>query len=225
LTNLLSDPTAAQPTSLSLQSMIDAQNALAHIFQDGNLDRSLHIPPDLMHLLSQLNSQASSSQSVSPSNPGLMEADSQTPETAVTSLQPSISAQSTTSSVSSANKRKRAAVDDAKPEPSGRRVSSKRTTSKEPTTISAFVGMTGALGGITTALNQNITQGDIPTVQSAVAIISEVDWLSDEDRGLLVNYYSRNPTAAAGLIGLNSNTLKITLKSCIELIRSNVMSM
>jgi len=85
--------------------------------------------------------------------------------------------------------------------------------------------MTGALGGITTALNQNITQGDIPTVQSAVAIISEVDWLSDEDRGLLVNYYSRNPTAAAGLIGLNSNTLKITLKSCIELIRSNVMSM
>jgi len=205
--------------------MINAQNALAHIFQDGNLDRSLHISPDLMHLLFQLNSQASSSQSVLPSNPGLMEADSWTPETAVTSLQPSISTQSTTSSVSSANKRKRAAVDDAKPEPSGRRVSSKRTTSKEPTTISAFVGMTGALGGITTAFNQNITQGDIPTVQSAVAIISEVDWLSDEDRGLLVNYYSRNPTAATGLIGLNSNTLKIMLKSCIELIQSNIMSM
>jgi hypothetical protein len=249
LSNLLSNHTTAQhkpePPKLSLQSVTDAQNSLSRYFQDSNLDHLVNIPPEIMQLLSQMTSQAGSSQAGS-SQAGSsqsvlalnsMEVDDQSqalgPQAAVlTSLQPPISAPPTSTSsispsnsISSANKRKRATIDDIKPEPSSRRTSSKRTTSKDPTTISAFVGMTGALGGITTALNQSVTQGDIPTVQSAVAIVSKMDWLSDEDRGLLVNYYSRNPTAAAGLIGLDDNTLKISLTSCIQLIRSNVMSM
>ena len=66
--------------------------------------------------------------------------------------------------------------------------------------------MTGAVGGLTTSLNQSLGQSDVVIVQQVTALIVKASFLKDDDKGL-VNYYSQNPTAAAGLLGLDEPTL------------------
>jgi hypothetical protein len=94
---------------------------------------------------------------------------------------------------------------------------------KVPATLSAFVGMTGAVGGLTTSLNQSLGQSDVVIIQRATALIAKASFLKDDDKGLLVNYYSRNPTAAAGLLGLDEPTLRISLASCVQLIQTKMI--
>ena len=48
-------------------------------------------------------------------------------------------------------------------------------------------------------------------------------FLKDDDKGLLVNYYSWNPTAAAGILGLDEPTLQISLLSCVQLIQNKMI--
>jgi hypothetical protein len=50
--------------------------------------------------------------------------------------------------------------------------------------------MTGAVGGLTTSLNQFLGQSDVIIVQRATALITKASFLKDDDKGLLVNYYS-----------------------------------
>jgi hypothetical protein len=96
---------------------------------------------------------------------------------------------------------------------------------KVPATLSAFVGMTGTVGGLTMLLNQSLGQSDIIIVQRATALIAKASFLKDDDKGLLVNYYSQNLTAAAGLLGLYEPILHISLALCVQLIQNKMIAL
>ena len=97
------------------------------------------------------------------------------------------------------------------------------SSAKVPATLSAFVGMTGAVGGLMMSLNQSLSQSDIVIVQWATTLVAKASFLQDDDKGLLVNYYSQNPTAVAGILSLDESTLQISLLSCIKLIQDKMI--
>lgn len=62
---------------------------------------------------------------------------------------------------------------------------------KPPATISAFVGMTGAVSGLTTSLNQSASLLDTSIIQQATSLISKrAGYLLKGDKGLLFQYYA-----------------------------------
>ena len=63
-----------------------------------------------------------------------------------------------------------------------------------PATLSTFVGKTGAVGGLTTSLNQLLGQSDVIIVQQVTTLIVKTNFLKDDDKGLLINLESADLT-------------------------------
>jgi hypothetical protein len=123
-------------------------------------------------------------------------------------------------------KRKREQVETEDIKSSTNHQSKRAQDSKPVGTLAAFVGMTGAVGGLTSSLNQSSSLSDASVVQQAMSLIStKADYLSKKDKGLLFQYYARNPTAAAGLLPLDDTNLEISLTSCAELLHSGTLSL
>ena len=122
----------------------------------------------------------------------------------------SVSAVSNVSSGQRKRKRKQVETENIKSSASHR---SKRNQDSKPTgALAAFVGMTGAVSSLTTSLNQSSSLSDTAIVQQATSLISnKANYFSKSDKGLLFQYYARNPTAAAGLLALNDADLEISL--------------
>lgn len=127
---------------------------------------------------------------------------------------------------SGARKRKREPVETEDIKSTTSRRSKREKDSKPAASLAAFVGMTGAVSGLTTSLNQSSSLSDTSVVQQAMSLIStKADYLSIGDKGLLFQYYARNPTAAAGLLALDDMNLQISLTSCAELLNSGKLSL
>ena len=51
------------------------------------------------------------------------------------------------------------------------------SSTKVPATLSAFVGMTGAIGGLMMSLNQSLSQPDVVIVQQATTLVAKASFL------------------------------------------------
>ena len=123
-------------------------------------------------------------------------------------------------------KRKREPVETEDIKSSTSRRSKRAQDSKPVGSLAAFVGMTGAVSGLSTSLNQSSSLSDTFVVQQATSLVStKATYLSNSDKGLLFQYYARNPTAAAGLLALDDVNLEISLTSCVELLRAGTLSL